>query len=38
MLPLIEKSRYHPMLWRRADVEANAEGVLVLVKTTTDWE
>ncbi len=27
---------YHPMLWERADVEADAEGVLVLVKTTTD--
>lgn len=29
---------YHPMLWGRADVEADAEGVLVLVKTTADWE
>jgi penicillin amidase len=27
---------YHPMLWQRAYVEADAEGVLVLVKTTTD--
>jgi len=27
---------YHPMLWERADLEADAEGVLVLVKTTTD--
>ncbi|MBC8446336.1 MAG: penicillin acylase family protein, partial [Chloroflexi bacterium] len=27
---------YHPMLWGRTDVEADAEDVLVLVKTTTD--
>ena len=29
---------YHPMLWERTNVHADAEGVLVLVKTTTDWE